>query len=138
MLVTFDYYQNTYKGTAVIEGDFPRYEMRASQHLTYITMNKVSWLDPIEDEAIILKVQHVMCEVIDLLKEYDDNLALLKATQSRALQSGIKSESIKSHSVTFTEVKGNEQEQLLKGTEGLIYSLIRKWLLPTGLLYRGL
>jgi hypothetical protein len=135
MLVTFEYYSSDYLGASVTESEFPKYELKARNYLEYITFNKV--LEPMED-WVETKVKQVMCEVIDMIREHEDNLKLLKQAQTKMLASGIKSESVKSHSVTMVEVKGNEQAQLLKGTEEHIYMTIRKALLPTGLLSRVL
>lgn len=134
-MLTYDYYAITYGGTKVSSQDFPRYLNKANNYLEYITFNKdLTTLS----EKIETKVNFVLCEVIDVLKDYDERLQALNISQTNVLSEGIKSESIKSHSVTFQDVKGSEQSDLLKGVEDTIYSMFRTSLLPTGLLSRAL
>lgn len=120
---------------SVSEAEFPKYKTQASYYLEYITFNKA--LNPVED-WVEKKVKYAMCKVIDLLFDYDTELKLLKESDKKILESGLKSETIKSHSVSFRDVKGDSQGELLKGTEDIIYSTLRTILIPTGLLYRGL
>ena len=124
----YEYYVTEYFGEKVSSLDFPKYLKRANRYIEYITMKS----ELPEDEAI----KDLLCVIIDLLYDYDIKVNQLNQSQSESI--GIKSESIKSHSITFAEMKGNEQSELLKGTESVIYAEIRRTLLPLGFLYRGL
>lgn len=134
-MVSFEYYTTDYGGTKVLSSEFTKYLKKAMNYLEYITFNKdLSSLDLKVEE----KVKFVLCEVIDILKDHDLRLNALNSSQLSVLSEGVKSESIKSHSVTFQDVKGSEQSDLLKGVEESIYSTLRLSLIPTGLLSRSL
>ena len=134
-MLTYDYYVFEYGGIKVSSQDFPRYSKRATNYLEYITFNKdlTQLSDKIEE-----KVNFALSEVMDVIKDYDERLQALNISQKSILSDGVKTESIKSHSVTFQDVKGSEQSELLKGAEEKIFSILRTALLPTGLLSRAL
>ena len=132
----YTYYTDNYFGEKVSESDFPKYLVSSKAYLDYITFNKTSIL--IEELWIQDKVDMITCEIIDLLKENDDIISAVTVGQMQYLEAGIKTESIKSHSITYKEAKGNENLSLLYDTEKMIYHKIRRALLPTGLLHRGL
>lgn len=134
MYVDYDFYRDVYFGSTVSSADFSKYEKKASFYLEYMTFNKCK--NPLNDDEAEL-VKYAMCSTIDLLNEYDKNVVLLRANQTNLLETGIKTESVKSHSITFSEYKGNSEIQMLKGIEDLIFTSIRKYLLPVGMLYRG-
>ena len=69
MLVSYDYYKNTYYGEPVAADDFPRYEARAEDAiLLYIkkTVDEAAVLPA----AVLTAVQKAICAQIDYLFEY--------------------------------------------------------------------
>lgn len=132
----FIYYTNTYKGTKVTEQEFLKYLISSKGYIDYLTFNKTRI--PNDEEWIQNQVDWVTCEVIDMLKDYDAMASAIELSQLEVMQSGIKSESIKSHSITYKESKGDEKIELLRTNENAIFSKIRRALLPTGLLQRTL
>lgn len=134
MLLTFEEYDDS-GFSNVGSSDFTRYETEARYYLEYTTLNKVNRDHPkwIQD-----KIKYAMCRVIDLLYDYQTKLQTIKESDAAIIVSGLKSESIKSHSVSFRDATADSQSELLKGTESIIYATIKRILMPTGLLYRGL
>lgn len=120
---------------SVTETQFPKLEMEAVYYLEYATLNKVNQE---HTENVQNKVDYALCRVIDLLHDYHEKSQSIKDSDKEIISSGLKSESIKSHSVSFRDAVSESQSELLKGTEQIIYTTIKRILLPTGLLYRGL
>lgn len=134
MLLTFQEY--TEMGfDSVSETDFPKYESEAESYLEYITFNKVNRNLSTDVEN---KAKRAMALVIDILFDYSTKLQSINESDAKIIASGLKSESIKSHSVSFRDATSDSQTELLKATEINIYSTLRRILLPTGILYRGL
>jgi len=138
MYLTFEYYATTYGGTKVSEIDFPRYEAKAQDKMDYMTLNRVIVAIEENEDWIVDKIRRAMCETIDLLKEFDVNMLLLKARKTQAIATGIKTESIKSHSVTFVDIDEGTESRMIKESDLQIHMVCYKILMPTGLMYRGL
>uniref|UniRef100_UPI00262B96B1 hypothetical protein n=1 Tax=Pseudomonas sp. TaxID=306 RepID=UPI00262B96B1 len=75
------------------------------------------------------------CEMIDSIKNYETTLEMAK-TSNQAYIKGIKSESVKDHSVTFNDkdMKSQLEQDFFKEQR----SIMKKHLLVTRLLFRGL
>lgn len=108
----FDYYKNSFLGSAIDESEFPRLALRASQFLDYYTRNKAK--DYIKDDA----VKNACCAVAE---------AYQIAERSEG-KSGIASESVGSYSVSYTTDQN---------AKAALSNVAMQYLAFTGLLYRG-
>lgn len=115
----YAFYTNTYHGE-MEEADFEQNALSASQYIRYLTMGKS---DGYEGDEL----KYATCEAADVL---------------HALSQGLdgagekKSESTDGYSVSYvTQSRDGETSEELANRK--ITEAIRKWLLPTGLLYAG-
>lgn len=69
MLVSYDFYTNTYYGEPVAADDFTRYEARAEDAILTI-INKTADEAAALPAAVLLAVQKAICAQIDYLFEY--------------------------------------------------------------------
>ncbi len=112
--VTYDYYKDTYGGTAVPSSSFTPIVIKASAFIDYITFNRIKELETIPEE-----VQFATCAVIDSMRKME-------------IEGGIKvSESTGNHSVSY--VVDN-----MASNEGIKhYNAAKMFLDNTELLYSG-
>ena len=111
MYVDYDFYSTTYSGI-ISNNEFTKLEIQASSIVDFYTFNRIDKTDVSE------KVKFAVCELVDYLKE-------LKAAGGKE----IASESVGSHSVSY--VTNNTSSEDKK------YSIVKKYLGHTGLMYRG-
>jgi hypothetical protein len=115
----FEYYEDTYLGTAIAEADFPALALRASAYIDQITFQRAA---EVTDESTLDLIKMATCAVAEEIQK----------TQVSGDTGGIASESVGSHSVTYadnaTARRSVEQKYL---TAAALY------LGGTGLLYRG-
>lgn len=111
----YKYYTDTYKGVVLDTASFERYARNATVYIKMLTFNRV------DDSNIPDEVKMCCCEVAE--KNYE-------ADKSRHV--GISSEKVGDYSVTY-ENNANIDMKLAKDCN----EIIQKWLLMTGLLYRG-
>lgn len=122
MYADFEYYTDVYYGNIISSGDFARYASRASDFIDYFTMGKAA------AKADLPEVKKCCCA---LAEQY---LTIQNANVRASAAGGeIQSESVGSHSRSFAS-----GADTVKSTEELMGSIARKYLLPTGLLYRGI
>ena len=112
---TYEYYSQTYNGTALDEVAFARYARMASNLVDTVTFGRVLNLQEIPDA-----VRDAVCAVAENYSEH-------KAKTGQA----IKSESNDGYSVTFATAKTEEAFQAEAA------GVIRMYLAGTGLLFRG-
>ena len=135
MYVDYNYYKNVFGGSLVTSSDFNKYELQARLTMDGYTLKKdmtVQLLDTHHKDAI----KTAMCELIDNIKELE-SLHDKAVIGSQMHVAGIASETVKDHTVTSVSSKDNPLDtynQLVKSTS---IAIMRKYLLPTGLLYRG-
>lgn len=125
MSATFDFYRNIYYGEVLTEQNFPAFITRANMYLDYITMGKVNKENL--PESIVSKVNMAECAIAEKCFQIDE-------TSKAAVENGgeISSESVGSYSRTF-----RSGYEVSKEAEAEIYSIARKYLAFTGLLFRG-
>lgn len=135
MYVDFDYYENTYGGSLVTSSDFTKYELKARIVMNNYTLKEKLTIKLLEGSKYVDNIKVAMCELIDNLKKTD---TLLIETESNDLivAKGIKSESVKDHTVSFGDKLTSDiiKEQ----SDRNAFSIMRQYLFITGLLYRGL
>lgn len=124
--VDYDYYKHKYKGH-MPENDFDRLVTRASMEI----QNNIFDRDITGYEY---EVQMATCSVADILLKIDN---LENKKTSITLDKNIKTESLGKYSRTF-ETPGTENvEKEISNQKAKIKEEIRRYLLSTGLLYRG-
>lgn len=118
MYATFAFYVSEYYGNIIPEEDFDRFASKASDYIDYLTMGKAKAYD--DTTGALAKA---CCAIADQYAVADSIAASV---------AGIASESVGSHSRSFrsgAEIKAERDSAIL--------SAAQTYLLPTGLLYRG-
>lgn len=127
MYADFAFYSGIFYGDTIPEDKFDKYATRASDYIDYLTWNKAQAME--EDPA----VKKCCCALAEQYMSID---ALWTAASAKVTEDGIiSSESVGSHSRSFRT--GAEAEQAIQEAEKSLASIARRYLLPTGLLYRG-
>jgi len=115
----YPFYTGKYHGE-MDEADFQRHILTASQYIRYMTMGRA-------DEYEGDELKYAACESADIL---------YSASQSLSESGEKKSENTDGYSVSYvTQGKDGETSEELSNRK--ISGAIRKWLIPTGLLYAG-
>ena len=117
----YTFYADIYHGE-MEEADFERYALSASQYIRAMTYNRS---DDYEGDEL----KYAVCESSDVLYELDQKMGAGSSGEK-------KSESTDGYSVSYV-VEGKDGETVLELAGRKIGNIIRKWLLPTGLLYAG-
>lgn len=117
----YKFYVEVYHGK-MEEADFERNAMSASQYIRAMTYNRS---DDYEGDEL----KYAVCESSDVLYELDQKMGAGSSGEK-------KSESTDGYSVSYV-VEGKDGETVLELAGRKIGNIIRKWLLPTGLLYAG-
>lgn len=116
MYVTYDYYQETYGGILPPDG-FEKKEIEAATIVDFYTFHRIKAADD--------KIKMCVCELID----FNEEQTKLEKEGSKA----IVSETVSKHKVEYAKVSegaGVTREDKQK-------AIVRKHLLHTGLMYRG-
>lgn len=121
---TYEYYTETYFGTAIPETVFPRMIRKASQYIDYFTFGRLSE-ENVDSYPTLPDCACDMAEVIYKMTEGSPGVGREK-----------KSENTDGYSVTYVteSVDGQSKEDVLKKK---LYSIAKLYLLETGLLYCG-
>lgn len=134
MEINYQYYTDTYGGSDVTASEWLYYSNQAINKVNYQTFNKASR----DFEQYTREISNAICRVSEHLKAHDTKVKAMRESDLEAINRGVKSETVKSHSKTY-EVSAADTEELLEDTNNkLIARIVREYLLPTGLLYRGL
>ncbi len=130
---TYDYYVGTYYGQ-MPESDFGRLAVRASSYLDYITLGKAA------KNADLDAVQMACCALIDAYADVERaKSAATKSLDSMQDGSELQSQSVGNWSRTYRSGADTASGALATAAEvekGL-YLIASRYLLTTGLLYRG-
>lgn len=127
MYADFAFYSGIFHGDTIPEEKYDKYATRASDYIDYLTWNKAQSMS--EDPA----VKKCCCALAEQYMSID---ALKTAASAKVTDDGIiASESVGSHSRSFRN--GTEGEQAVQEAEKALWAIARRYLLPTGLLYRG-
>lgn len=127
MYADYTYYTGEFYGDMIPEEKFPKYATAASDFIDYFTMGRAS------AQAELPAVKKCCCALAEQHMTID---AVKKAVNAKVTDDGIiASESVGSHSRSFKN--GAEGAQALDAEEKKLAAIARRYLLPTGLLYRG-
>ena len=121
MIATYDFYQTEYYGKLLSAEEFPEYATRADAWLSELTFNR--YCSPDLSESQIQAVKMSECAVADLCYE-------LQAEP--VSDPSISKETVGSHSVTY-----RTEAEAASGLAARIYDTAARYLMTTGLLYRG-
>lgn len=117
----------------VSESEFSKLEIEARSLIRYRTMNRSDHnLDTHKQE-----ISECMCLLVDNLKERDKALNELEQGISIS-RKGIASESVTDHSFSFSKVSEQEVDNTKTSFDKENINIIRRCLMWTGLLYRGI
>ena len=122
----YAFYKNTYKGN-MPQDDFNKLVIRASYEVQKNIFNKD--ITGYEDE-----VQLATCSVADILLKIEQ---LENKKESIVLNQILKSESVGDYSRTFDTANVNDIDVQISNQKEKIKEELRRYLLDTGLLYRG-
>lgn len=132
----YEYYTNTYYGTAIKEPDFPRLSLRASAYIDYYTQGRA--VKNAELEAIKM----CCCDLAEQYQVIENAQALAQKSLSYSMESTgpeASSETVGSWSKSFRS--GGESSAAYSaaadGAKQLLASIAKQYLAGTGLLYRG-
>ena len=121
MISDYDFYQTEYFGKLLSSEEFPEYATRADAWLSELTFGRYS--SPDLSESQLQAVKMAECAVADLWYQLQTE---------QASNPAISKETVGSHSVTYRT--GTEAAS---GWAARIYETAARYLLTTGLLYRG-
>ncbi len=122
----YDFYIDIYKGN-MPEDDFDRIVIRASYEVQKNIFNR-------DFTGYENEVQMATCSVADILLKIEN---LKNKKESILLNQTLKSESVGDYSRTFDSFSVSDIEVEISNQEEGIKEELRKYLLHTGLLYRG-
>lgn len=132
MIVNYDYYINTYKGTEVSQEKFEKIEMKASSHIMNLIMNKdyTNWFGKDYSE----QVKMATCSVIDILYDIEQKEGILyKMEQGQ----NISSEKVGDYSRNFETINYKELQEKISNSKTSIIKEVNNYLWNTGLMNRG-
>ena len=121
MVADYSFYTGEYFGKLLTSEEFPEYATRADAWLSELTFDR--YASPDLSESQLLAVKMAECAIADLWYQ-------LQAEQ--ASNPAISKETVGSHSVTYRT--GTEAAS---GWAARIYDTAARYLMTTGLLYRG-
>lgn len=111
----YDFYVNQYGGSFIPQADFKRVENKARAAINQLTFNRIDW------EQADSNIKMCLCELAEHIIQSE------KVLQGSA----IASETVGEHSINYA---GCSEKETSSGSEREIVS---KYLLHTGLMYRG-
>lgn len=117
---TFDFYVEEYGGRKLNEYDFTGYANRASDYIDYVTLGRAAAYDDAKNA-----LKRCCCALADQMEDHD----VIRAEVSAG---AVASETVGPHSVSYRSIADLKAEQ-----KKALDEIISMYLLPTGLLYRG-
>lgn len=127
MYADYAYYTGTYYGTILTADNYTGYASKASDFIDYLTWNKA------QDNSELDAVKKCCCALAEQYYLIDNTRAALSAVVTS--NGEIQSETVGAHSRTFRS--GADTASLVASAEAELANIARRYLLPTGLLYRG-
>lgn len=120
---TYAFYTTTYHGDVLTADNFDKYADRASDYIDYITMGKAAGYTDSDD-----KLAKCCCALAEKFQSQD-----VEIENSVGVSVGaVASETVGSHSVSYRSTA-----EIKAAFDAALLSVVQMYLLPTGLLYRG-
>lgn len=118
----FDFYENTYGGTAIASADFTKLITRASLVIDQITYNRAATVvEENTDTDTIQKIQLAACAIADEIQRQENESAAV-----------IASERVGEHSVSYVVTEAMKQTALEQQS-----AKAKLYLASTGLMFKG-
>ena len=137
MYADYRFYVDEYYGKLITEQEFPELASRGSEFIDYITFGKakkaVNASDPLYPTDTVIAIKKCCCALAEQYEAINKAKAAVVAT-IRA-DGEIQSETVGAHSRSFRS--GADTANTVTATEAELANIARRYLLPTGLLYRG-
>ncbi len=131
----YDFYANTYFGRAIAEADFPRFALRGSQYMDYLTQGRS------ETRAELEAVKLCCCELAEQYQMIDTAQALARKSLSAGVADGleVQSEAVGSWSKSYRSGGDSAQSaaQVAAEKNAALYAIAQRYLSRTGLLSRA-
>ena len=131
----YEYYTDTYLGTAIKEDDFQRLSMRASSFLDYYTQGRAAQNSDLD------ALKMACCAVAEQYQYIDTAQALAQKSLSASLESDgeLQSQTVGSWSKTYRSGGDSAQQALssVQTAQATLGAIAQQYLAGTGLLYRG-
>lgn len=134
MEINYQYYTDTYGGSEITSDKWLYFSNKAKAKINYLTFNKASQ----EFNQFTNEISNAICAIAELIQSYELKLKATQESDLATLKRGIKSETVKSHSKTYEVSRADIESNLSNASNQQIAKVVREYLLPTGLLYRGL
>ena len=133
----FEYYANTYLGTAIEYNDFSRLSLRASAFLDYYTQGRAAKnaeLDALKMACCAVAEQY---QSIDLARQAALNA--LKNSTNAGAAGELQSQIVGTWSKTYRSGGDSAQQALssVQAAQSALTAIAQQYLAGTGLLYRG-
>lgn len=131
----YEYYSMNYMGRLIQEDDFPRLALRAGRYIDYITLNKA------QKNADLEAVKMCCCALAELEQQIETAQELAQKSLSAETVDGseVQSESVGGWSRSYRA--GGSSAQAATDAAASVkserLSVVREYLVTTGLLYRG-
>jgi len=141
MYADFEFYTETFYGTAIDEADFPRLSSRASDFIDYYTRGKAEEVGT--DDTVYVALEKACCALAEQMQIDETNRAIAAKAQAAALtgtENEIKSESVGSWSrsyATVADYTGQSEKAAVEAQRAAYAAIVMEYLANTGLLYRG-
>ena len=131
----FEYYANTYLGTAIEYNDFSRLSLRASAFLDYYTQGRAA------KNAELDALKMCCCAIAEQYQYIDTAKALAQKSITSSLGNNgeLQSQTVGSWSKTYRSGGGSAQQALssVQAAQSALTAIAQQYLAGTGLLYRG-
>lgn len=126
-LVDYDFYIDNYEGSSIPESSFKNMSIKASAYVNKNTYNRI------KESNIDDNIKNCTCEIADLL--YSQDIKKLKIEDIKM----VASETVGKHSKTYVNNSNLIDKQILSDSEleTSCYKICYKYLVSTGLMYRG-
>ena len=131
----FEYYSNTYLGTAIEYNDFSRLSLRASAFLDYYTQGRAA------KNAELDALKMCCCAIAEQYQYIDTAKALAQKSITSSLENNgeLQSQTVGSWSKTYRSGGDSAQQALssVQAAQSALTAIAQQYLAGTGLLYRG-
>ena len=133
----YEYYKDTYLGTAIKEADFPCLALRASSFLDYYTQGRAARSSNLD------ALKMACCALAEQYQAIDTAQALAQKALSASLSSGefgeLQSQAVGSWSKSYRSGGDSAQQALssAQAAQASLGAIAQQYLGATGLLYRG-
>ena len=133
----YNYYTNTYLGTAIQEADFSGLALRASFFLDYYTQGRAAQNQDLDDLKMACCAVAEQYQIIDLSQQVALNA--LKNSANSGKTGELQSQSVGTWSKTYRSGGESAQQATMaaRTAQASLAAVAAQYLVRTGLLYRG-